>query len=918
MHKGREIQAIDKIKDSIMNDSLVVFVGAGISAESGLPKWSELIESMKDDLSVKENDYLKVAQFYFDTFGKQEYLKKINTIFNKNKAIKTNEIHERIKEIHPKHVITTNYDTLLEDSLNAGISKYNIIASDDDIPYSNSNHYIIKMHGDFKKNNMVFKEEDYLDYKDNFPMISTLIKSVIMNNTVLFLGYSLNDSTFNSIFRLIHNSFGENAKKAYFFTASTPADVVIEYYKKKGIYVLSDSENVPESEIGKRTLKFVSEISKSFNYKANDQNQLWRKVQYLDKLSFVESQDIVNASTLNGKAFLKYPNEYIWIYEDSNLKNIFELSKDSSIIRFINDKTLFSEFLKVKTNIDTKKVSVNSVLKPAFNLYKEQKYTEAKKEFRRIANEAYLRKDYTNFLIAEFNVSHIAPSFFEKQSEMETPIYGETDFFDVLKGIIENSDLNDRKIAMYLRDNIFNFKFIYRKMDKIINLLDVSKEEHDISKNGGVYNNNNLNTLRLEFYSFITFIDANCICVRQYREFKEIIDKYFEALLLALDNSKNSGNTFITSLFGKTSSTLKLIEKDDIDKIVPYVNFKALKVFINDYSLDKITISDDAYSYLIDEIKRLSGICRISTDIGNDYIMLNRYIEFLPYVECNRFDDVKAILDKYEIVANMNNVQSEEIILKLLINSIVKVESIENSDDIINVIIRNLNTIIQNDYTFHFKNIYGYGELLNILGKKSTLKKISIESFKEKILVINNEDTKRILHYSHVISALYKYFDSKDKSIIDNILEKYSLLMLSEKKLNIPFVVELIENDVNDFKELKNRIFNELITGVNNKTGKSEMSLGMKESVAFLFRLYQKKYFDINDINEAHLNEEIEGEFPEIDWVWFNKHDDNTIKGLVNNRSFSNAKKIFCSNDEEVILFNEWGIKQLDANKYKI
>ena len=70
--------AIKHINDAIEEDSLIVFVGAGVSANSGLPKWSELIDAFKDELKIddKENDYLKIAQYYFDSVGNTNTFRK--------------------------------------------------------------------------------------------------------------------------------------------------------------------------------------------------------------------------------------------------------------------------------------------------------------------------------------------------------------------------------------------------------------------------------------------------------------------------------------------------------------------------------------------------------------------------------------------------------------------------------------------------------------------------------------------------------------------------------------------------------------------------------------------------------------------------------------------------------------------------
>lgn len=204
------ILSVSQIKKSIKENSLILFVGAGISANSNLPTWGELIQSFKKELYLPDddsNDYLRVAQYYYDTFGKNQYTKKIEEVFSSKGTSKPNELHSLIEKIAPKHIITTNYDSLLEDQFESGLLKYNVVAEDKDIPYTSSERYLIKMHGDFGKKNIVLKEDDYLDYALNFPMVSTLIQSLIMNHTLLFVGYSLGDSTFNSIFRLIQNTF---------------------------------------------------------------------------------------------------------------------------------------------------------------------------------------------------------------------------------------------------------------------------------------------------------------------------------------------------------------------------------------------------------------------------------------------------------------------------------------------------------------------------------------------------------------------------------------------------------------------------------------------------------------------------------------------------------------------------------------
>ena len=58
------------------------------------------------------------------------------------------------------YIITTNYDTLIEDE----IKNLQVVSKDEDLPYTSSNKMLIKMHGDFKNKNIVLKKSDYDNY----------------------------------------------------------------------------------------------------------------------------------------------------------------------------------------------------------------------------------------------------------------------------------------------------------------------------------------------------------------------------------------------------------------------------------------------------------------------------------------------------------------------------------------------------------------------------------------------------------------------------------------------------------------------------------------------------------------------------------------------------------------------------------
>jgi len=96
---------IKHIVEALNQDKLIIFVGAGVSKNSGLPDWSELIKCFKDELNiVEETDYLKIAQYYYDTFGQQKYLDKIVEILGKKTNVMPNSIHDEIFKLKPNRV----------------------------------------------------------------------------------------------------------------------------------------------------------------------------------------------------------------------------------------------------------------------------------------------------------------------------------------------------------------------------------------------------------------------------------------------------------------------------------------------------------------------------------------------------------------------------------------------------------------------------------------------------------------------------------------------------------------------------------------------------------------------------------------------------------------------------------------------
>jgi len=214
---------IEILADELKRDKLVIFVGAGISRNSGLPTWDDLIKKFNiEDKENNKEEYLKIPQEYYNKYGKVQYYRVLERVFEGN--YEPNKIHEKIKELKPNYIVTTNYDTLLEDKLNEEVNRkehYDVIVKDQDLAYSNSNKMIIKMHGDLSEKNVVLKQDDYDNYEKERPLLTSFLKGLFTTNTVIFMGFSFDDINLKNIFKWLEDILKEDFRKAYLVDTSS-------------------------------------------------------------------------------------------------------------------------------------------------------------------------------------------------------------------------------------------------------------------------------------------------------------------------------------------------------------------------------------------------------------------------------------------------------------------------------------------------------------------------------------------------------------------------------------------------------------------------------------------------------------------------------------------------------------------------
>lgn len=904
--------SVSQIKKSIKENSLILFVGAGISANSNLPTWGELIQSFKEELNLPDDnsdDYPRVAQYYYDTFGKNRYTKKIEEVFSSKGISKPNELHTLIEKIAPEHIITTNYDSLLEDQFESGLLKYNVVAEDKDIPYTSPGRYLIKMHGDLNKNNIVLKEEDYLDYASNFPMISNLIQTLIMNHTLLFVGYSLKDSTFKTIFRLVQNAFKSDAKFAYLYIPEKPSTFERDFYKKQGVIVFSndrcsdDGEEVSEGQNKKflNTKKFLEDLSFDENRTLDNVDGLWGQLAFFNRLSFIDSRDFSRYSALKKRAS-NWNDGYRWFGND---KSRFEVEGHEELRDMVKKKSLLNHFLDIDFE-ERRDLKINGFLMEAFELYEEKQYSLAKAKFRELANTAFRQKDYFNFLVCEFNFQRIPINLFEEAPIYAEPLYsGELN--ELTEQIINSVTGDEKKIVEFFRDSILNLNFLCRKLETINELFDKIREEHENYRRGGQSFNNHLYNAEFEVKNLYNFIKLNCLCVEHYKMFKSIINRYLEMLLLSYDNSCVK---HVKSISDGTASLIRELDLDDVQLILPSIDFKVLNLFFRNCSFSKIKVTEEAKEFLFNRITYLQE--KVKSHVDGNLHDLRNLLNFLPLVDDIDVSRIINILDSQTLYFNLDKE------IKRLIKIVLENEStISNNllkSKIVEIVNKHLNIILENNFSLYHSAYPFYSQLLKYCSTEEETARVVLEKLNIDILKIKyqNNDVKNIMEYSDLLRHLFKNLEEGTKQDVLEILNAY------EDSENIIYykVIELMLSKVYAFPKLQNKVYQYLIKRVNEsyEEGVETSSDLRKQSVADLYNLSREGYFSDFDILKD-IKENIRGVYPEVDWTWYGDRSDEVIRCLLEHRTPSNIKTHFSKNEEDKKLIDEYIIRTLNEEK---
>lgn len=309
---------INEIKNYIRKyherNKIVFFVGAGISVMSGVPSWSDLILGMAKEIGytfpltgegddkkaiISSDEYLKVPQMYKEIKNETAYLGFVKKHLGKEASI--NDVHRMIMDVNPYHIITTNYDELLENAADETGRIYSVINSDSKVASAQTQRYILKIHGDFKADKFVLKEEDYLNYEEDYKLINALMKSIMATNLVIFLGYGLRDYNIKLIYNWVKQVQKNTLISPVFINTGgkeSISDTEIQYFEHMQIKVVDAKELTGSTDYTIQYKKTLEElfINNTPNIKglsdAKKLDELMKIFNPINQMGYLRAEDI--------------------------------------------------------------------------------------------------------------------------------------------------------------------------------------------------------------------------------------------------------------------------------------------------------------------------------------------------------------------------------------------------------------------------------------------------------------------------------------------------------------------------------------------------------------------------------------------------------------------------------------------------
>jgi SIR2-like protein len=200
------------LREAYLDEDLILFAGAGLSAAAGLPSWRRLVELLVEratargvaapllheiaDLLARERliDALSAVKA---ALGPNDFGAAVEKLLD-DKALEAPAVAASIASLAPRlrGVLTTNLDHLLEKAFKGAWPALAKVTGD----VVRRRHYILKLHGTLiDRETWVFTRDEYDRAMYADPKLQTAFTALFHSCPILFVGYGLSDDDFDQV-----------------------------------------------------------------------------------------------------------------------------------------------------------------------------------------------------------------------------------------------------------------------------------------------------------------------------------------------------------------------------------------------------------------------------------------------------------------------------------------------------------------------------------------------------------------------------------------------------------------------------------------------------------------------------------------------------------------------------------------------
>lgn len=685
MEEEKLLDYIELLREKAEKDKLVIFVGAGVSCNTkGMPSWSELIQKMAKTLGYSKCSNCKHKKenctdncLFIEDYSSDEFLKIPQYLYNKNQEQYRQMILENINggqeidaplssaifDINPVHIITTNYDHLLETSKNEFCEQYQVIIHDGDLLNTEKSKYIIKMHGDLgDPDTIVLKEDDYLNYSQEHILIELFLKSLLTDHIILFLGYSLNDYNIKLIISWLNymrsqNHFFDDRKVGYIVLDEEEInDDQVAYFSNNNIGVINIHKiplmaNIPKTldqERGKRLYSFLRMI-------ADPALEEWvtpikRSVEWLSKHTFIEYRTLLKFLYI--KQYEK-TDTVLRLFDDKDYERVVCIMKaENELAHKLKDLFLSVGIERLWISNGTPKkfmigeLSDNHLFSDKlYKLYVENRYDELASLLEDNNINGMKRCFYGSILFSYRKIRPIFGGIDFEDLDMDSKVaylnnlaimkYTESYTFDSsrVKNFIMNKASKEREVyAPYLALYNGNDKKI-RDMNEELEELKVTVKRKKIHFSSLSYPE--IFKIKNEVINQYLFVYSNGIFYSGFNDMQKFLKPYIEAIICTNCEQAKEPSYAFASIFERNKYELDCI---DIDIITKFISSRNLADLLKKYKVIRLNISNMISDFMVKIFQNLCQSIVKAKTYGQDdsvFEVLGNLIQLLNLTELN-------------------------------------------------------------------------------------------------------------------------------------------------------------------------------------------------------------------------------------------------------------------------------------------